>query len=353
MDTGAGAPGAPVPAPAPPTGAIPSPDLGQTGAPAAPAPDYEDIRDFAQSQGLDLSSLSDSREAANYLIRRTREQDRYADLGREAAPQWQAYQQWVASQRGQPAGGAVPPTKRNPFGLPDYDPSWMTMVRKDPVTGDYLPAPGAPPDIVHRVTDYAMKLQNVQQRFWQDPMQFLGELIDARLGPSLQQHIASQMQYGQNMAEAQRFMAENSGWLHRFDQSGNLLLDPVSKQPMLSADGVKFASLLQEAGRLGIQSQQDQVQYATRILRAETGGTPGNAGNPAFNTAVAAGNRSVQDFLQTHNRRPNNAGRMSPPSAPGGPPPSAAHPNLSLREKMKMDLDAAGVTDADISAEPG
>jgi hypothetical protein len=349
-DTGAGAPGAPTAA-APPVDAGLQPG-GIPAAPAPAAPDYEDIRDFAQSEGLDLSSLPDSREAAAYLIRRAREQDRYADVGRQAASDWENYQRWrlgqVSPQPGMP-GAAAPPAKRNVFGLPDYDPNWMQMVRKDPVTGDYIPAPGAPPDIVHRVTNYAMQLQAAQQRFWQDPMQFLGELIDQRISPLLDQRVSAHSQYAQNMAEAQRFMTENAGWIHRFDNNGQLLLDPVTKQPMLSSDGAKFAGLLQEAAQMGIASQQQQVAYATRIMRAETGG---KTSNPAFNAAVAQGNRTAQDFLAAHNRRPNNAGRMSPP-APGGPPPSAAHPNLSLREKLKMDLDAAGITDADIAAEPG
>lgn len=343
---------APAVSPAPGVGGDPGAS-GQVATPAPAAVDYEDIRDFAAANGLDLSHLNDSREAAAYLIRLARDNNAYAELGRRYAPHYQRIDQLLsgAGPQGQPAApapGAASP--KNPFGLPEFDPSWMNMVRKDPVTGDYVPVQGAPPDIVHRVTNYAMQLQAAQQRFWQNPMQFLGDLIDERVKPMLEQRVASTLQVGQNQAEAQRFIAENTGWLHRYDQNGQLLLDPISKQPLLSQDGEKFVGLLNEAARLGISNQGQQIAYATRILRAETGGTPGNASNPAFASAVAAGNRSVQDYLQTHNRRPNAAGQMTPRPA-GALPPSAGREGLSLREKLKMDLDAGGVTDAQIAAE--
>jgi hypothetical protein len=337
---------------------------GAAGTTPAPAEQFEDVRDFAKANGLDLSHLPDSRAAAQYLIEQTRQRNSYTQWGQQLAPYYSQVQDFVRQlQQGNGTPAATPPaagqgqaTKANPFNLPEYDPSWRQLIQKNPVTGDLEPAPGAPPDILHRLLTYERQLQGVQTNFWRNPAEALGPIIKDTIQPLLQQYVQQNLTVLQEQQTAQQFMAQNGTWLYQRNPAGQPIIDPLTQQPILSAQGAQFKQHLDHAVmRLGINSQQAQIDYAVAMTRADilsAGGNPGAAAAAAQAAPILPGQSAKDNFLQLHNRRAANHGGSTIP-APGTPPGTPAagqnRANMSLADRMRQDLVAAGVTDADFA----
>jgi hypothetical protein len=274
------------------------------------------------------------------------------------APHYSEFQEFLrqrATPATQPAASA-PAKPANPFNLPEYDPSWAQLIQKNAVTGELEPAPGAPPDIVHRVLGYERKLREVQAKFWQNPAEALGPILAETIKPLLQQHVQQNLGALQDQQAAQQFVAQNGSWLYQKNPQGQPIIDPLTQQPILSAQGASFRQHLERAAQYGITSQAAQIDYAVNQTRAEIlqAGGQAPATGAAAPAAVPPGQSAKDNFLQIHNRRAaNHAGSTVP--APGTPPGTPAagqnRAEMSLADRMRADFVAAGVSDADIARE--
>jgi len=301
---------------------------------AAPAEQWDDIRDYAKGQGLDLTHLHSSDEAAKYLINLARSNDAYANYGRQLAPHYDAFQKFLGSQQQAPAQPAaqVP----NYFNLPDYDPRWLDWLERD-AAGNVVPKVGAPPDVLGKVVQYQAKLREFQDSFYREPQRYLQPLIKDTVGPLVQDAIGKQLQDYQDRIFATNFVAQNSQWLHYRDPQGQIIRDPVTGGFAMTPEGQLFLQHMTRAQNMGIRGLQDQQAFAMDQMRL-------SVLMAQQNQAGAAQQRQTQDqqFLQQHNRRvPNHQGSIDNGAL-------SQNPGLSLADRMRQALVQGGVTDAEL-----
>lgn len=251
---------------------------------------------------------------------------------------------------------AAEATKKNYFGLPEWDDGWLEMVEKD-ANGNLVPKVGAPPDVIGRIQTYQRALRAFNNKFYSDPRGILSPVIQDIIQPILEKYVQQNMGAAQGQAFAHGWIQQNSEWLHMKDTQGNVLLDPITKEPILTPEGQRFNTHLQTAVRLGITSGPDRMNYAMDMLRGEyyqqqanKGGSQG-ANGAANGSANGGANQGIKDtFLQQHNRRaPNHGGSTTPPNNPNAGN-AAQNANASLADRMRANLAAAGIKDADIAA---
>lgn len=309
--------------------------------------DYDDIRDYARQAGLDLSHLPDSRAAADYLLQLARANNAYLEYGRQLAPYYSQFTQWLQSQQqgGGQQGQQQQQRPANPFGIPEYDPGWLELVERD-ANGNWIPKPGAPPDIVFRIQNYSRARQAALDRLLSNPADVLGPVLQQAIQPMLQQYLQQNLGHYQDQQFANQFVSQNSQWLHMRDQNGNIITDPITRTPVLTNEGHRFLQHLRKAEEIGIRSLQDQQAYAMNMLRAE--GVTSIFGTSGASNATQQRDASNQNFLNQHNRRqPNHSGSAT--NLPNGDPPP--NPGLSLRERLLKNLQTNGITDQMIAAE--
>ena len=292
------------------------------------------------------------------MIDRARANDAYLRFGQQVAPHYTAFQQFLAQQRG---GSAQPPAQsppqpeqpRNPFGLPEYNPAWLDMVERDG-QGNLVPKPGAPLDVAAKLQEYTRAVRAAQERFWQDPTSVLGPVIQQAVQPLLQQHIEQNLQGYQDKQAADAFLQQHTSWLHQRDPQGNVIRDALTGRPMLTREGQMFLNYLVEANQMGVQGQAQQVKYATAMLKSAL--LPAyfqQQGAAAQGGAAAAGqNAANQQFIQQHNRRPNQGGTLLPNPNPNTVGVSQ-NASLPLRDRLLQAMQQNGITDQIIAQTAG
>ena len=305
-----------------------------------PAEQWEDIRDFAKKNGLDISHIADPSDAAKYLIEHARNNTAYAQLGQQLAPYWSDIQQFLAQRRqAQPAAPQAQQPKRY-FGLPEYDPQWLDWLDRD-AAGNIVPKIGAPPDIVGKVTQYHKALANFQNQFWQKPDQFLGPMIQDAVAPLVQQAIQQNMRGYQDGLLATNFIAQNTNWLHYHDAQGNVLRDPITGSYALTPEGNLFVTHLRRAEQFGIRDMQAQQAYAMDQMKLAY-----LSQQAQQQQAVQQGAAKNQQLIQERNRRaPNTSGSLN--AGPG----MSQNKDLALRDRLRNALTGAGINDAALVAD--
>lgn len=310
--------------------------------PPAPAPQeqWNDIRDYAKANGLNIDHIQDSEAAARYLIDMARNNSAYAQYGQQLAPYYQDIQRYLA-QRQQPAPQQQQaPQPRSYFGLPEYNPEWLDFLERD-AAGNIVPKVGAPPDIVGKVVQYQKALQNFQTNFWKEPEKYLQPMIQDAVAPLVQRTIQQNLAGYQDQVFATNFVSQNSNWLHYRDTQGQVIRDPITGGYSLTPEGQLFVQHLKRAETMGISNLQSQQQYAMDQMRLAYFAQQQNQ-----QQAVQGAAQQNQQFLQTHNRRtPNHAGSLN-----AGPDVSQ-NANLSLYDRLKRDLPLNGITDAALVAD--
>jgi GDP-D-mannose dehydratase len=143
-----------------------------------------------------------------------------------------------------------------------------------------------------------------------------------------------------DQAAAEQFVQANSSWLYQNDGKGRVVRDPATGQPLLSQDGVRFRDYVNQAIQMGIAKLEHQQQYALSMLERDRFATTQGAG--ATNQGIK------QNFLQqAAQRTANHAGSTTTQNNPNAP---AQNASLSLADRLRADLAAAGITDRDLAA---
>lgn len=242
----------------------------------------------------------------------------------------------------QPQPGAAAAQPANPFGLPKFDTGLLSMVGRDPATGQLVNLPGAPPDAAWQVQQYQEKLRDVQTQFWQDPMKFLGDQVKAQVQAEAQRVYEQQFGGFQQQQATDRILQDNSSWLFATDAQGQVQqqFNPATgrMERQLSPYGQFYAQQVQRLVAQGVRDPQAQHEYATQALQ--------NAlmiQERQRQQAPAAGAAAGQNFTQ----------QAAANQLPAAPPPSVnlppAAPGVSLRERMRQNLDANGLSNEVIS----
>lgn len=338
-ESGAAAPAAAAPEPAADTTPAPAPEPA-----AAPVTtdEWEDIRDYARTQGLDLSQLPDSQRAAEYLVNLARQNNSYLQYGQQLAPYYSEFQEFLRSRNQGARAGAAPaaapaPSTPKGFGLPEYDPAWLDWLERD-AAGNVVPKVGAPPDIVSKVVQYQQALRKFQDSFWQKPHEALNPLIQEAVTPLVQQAIQQNLQQYQDQIYSTNLLAQHTNWMHYHDAQGQIIRDPVSGAYAMTPEGQLYITHLRRAGQMGISGLSNQHNYAMDQLRLAYYAQQVNQ-----QQAVSGAAQRDQQLLQQRNRRaPNSGGSLN-----GGPAVSQ-NQSASLSDRLRMALQGGGVTDAQL-----
>lgn len=256
------------------------------------------------------------------------------------------YKAWQTQQ--QPAAPAAPAQPEHPWGLPQFDQRLLSMVRRDPTTGDLVPLPGAPPGAVLEVEKYQEKLREVQTKLFTDPMSLLGPLIEKKAMEIAEKQFGQQYGQIQQQQTTQQIIQQNSDWLYAKDAQGHPVtqFDPSTGQhkPTLSPYGQQYVQFVRQAVAMGITDPQHQhtvaVQGLTNLVYQQRFQQTQQA---------AAGQQQQQTFLQTAQQQ--TAGQQLQNSNPNVVP--APNYPVSLKDKMRAAMDGAGLTDQIVSRQVG
>lgn len=236
----------------------------------------------------------------------------------------------------QPQPQPAPAAAESVFGLPAFDYGLLNFVARG-ADGTYQVLPGGPPDAAIRVQDYQQRLQDVQKQFWQDPGKYLMPLIEKKATEIANQVWQRQQQQYQNTQFARQTLAENSSWLYQQDASGNVLrqFNPVTGQmeEALSPYGQAYHRIIVGLRERGVTDpallhQTAVTQIQNYLLQQRVNQLQ----------APAQQQQSNQQLLSTA-----AAQQQAQPAAQPVQMPPQEH--LSLRDRMRRNLDQAGITD--------
>lgn len=270
------------------------------------------------------------------------------------AKDFQRYLTQQQSQQAQPQPAPDAKGKRPYWSPPEFNQSWLTLVRKDD-EGNLVPLPGAPADIVPKILDYQRYQQEKMGDFTRDPFEFMDPHIEARAREIAEKVIEDRFGRQRDQQTAQQFVQEHGGWLYEMDPQTRQIrqhsvFDPNTGQyrtePVLTQWGQAFASYVRDEdarqrsrGYSDVNEQKrnamDRVQrdYAVAQLKVlQTGGMAPSGLSPQ--------QQANQQFLQQHN----------PPAgvpATGGPISPAATPvtRTNLADMLRQNFKAQGITD--------
>lgn len=326
------------------TGQIPIPAQGAAGgaapvsggAPAASAPaqggsadsGWTSVRDAFKDYGFDLSGFQDDQQALGHIAGLVKQFQSVYPQWQQVQGQLPAFYAWQQEQ--QKAAEQKKAEGKWAWKAPNYDPSWAYQITRDPQTGNMVPAPGAPPDIVSRYHAGQREFADQLHSFFKDPLGAIGPGVQELIQPLIEKAISEKLAQTQAQSYADTFLQQHANWLFNTDPNTKApVLDPITQRPTLSAPGQQFYRHLQDAAQMGIADQANQQKYALNMLRAEL----------ASSQQAQQGQQARQQFLQSGSPPPLPPAGQATPPAPRG---------LKLQNRMMDAFKANGLAGSDL-----
>ena len=318
----------------------PEPAAPSQAQPAQETQTQASLRAYAKSQGLSLDHYQDDGAALDHLLQTFR-------TYQQVAPQLQYYQsllpQFQQWQQQQAQAQQPKPAEKKPwFEAPQYDPSWKALVQRDPTTGEFKAAPGAPPDIVQKYLSAQQHAAGFLEKFAFDPTGTIKPGIEELVKPLVESAIKEQLGSYREQQQAAQIVGQNAKWIYQCDQAGNPVTDPFTGQKMLSPWGQKFAQYSNEAMQHGMQSVSAMNEYALMKVQNELLQQQLSQMQPA----QTPGGPSPAQIANEQMKRQAIAGAVHRPSAAGSiPAPGTTTPqnaSLSFREMATQMLNENG-----------
>lgn len=329
---------------------VPQPGQPQPGQPAAG-------QGLPQTLGALFATLPPAAQAHIQQLQRQAqqwEQNRfYAQLG---------YQQWQQAQQGQRGGqpqlppgqgGGGPAAPANPFGVPAFDISQISMLRRNPETGQYEAVMGAPPGLAQQAEQYQQAVVQATHNFFQNPEKYLEGIVRKLASEVADQRSQTHLGQYQNQQFAQTTLAQNAEWMYERDAAGNVVQDwdmnsgrPKAK---LSPWGHEYARRVIELNQQGITNPQLQHRLAIeglqnlayQVMQRQQQQPPPAGQQPAGQNFLAQGQNGQ---LPGQGQAPPGYGQLPPGQLPA-PGPGTPGRKLSLREELSGVYTANGFTD--------
>lgn len=299
--------------------------------------DWESVVDVARGLGYDFGGqqFQDDRQFLLHLLNTAtsnRQADYYAQLGRQIAPQYQQVQQFLQQQQ----RPQQQQQQRPEWEPPDFDPSWLQLVERDPQSGVFLARQGVDPAIATAVNTY----DRWYQRFGHNPVAAVRPFVEQSLPQLVQQQIQQAMQSYRQQSEIESIVARNAEWMYQHDQSGRPVIG-VGGRPVATAEGTRYGQIVSELEQQGLRNPGAVDRLARQILMGEMAQQQLRAGqqNPPDHqqTNALASSRSQRNVLQSLNpdQRQQTAGANEPDAS-----------GMSLHEMLRNAL--ASYSDADL-----
>lgn len=308
---------------------------------------------LSQQAGVDLSGYDSDEQALQFLAGELNKAQSLQSQVEQAQPLVQYGQEYLRHaadfqkwQQEQQAAATQEPA--DPYAPPEYDPAWLGMVRQDE-SGALVPDParGGTPEIVSKLQNHI----NWRQNFAANPYKHLESFVDRRAEERAKALVEERFQQMNEQFHTQQFITNNRDWLFEHDQNGRVAVDPQGRQ-VLSEEGRVFSQFLQQAQQSGFEGQQQQAAAMQALEAWRFGRRGAGNGQPQQSPQQAAqqqAQQQKQDFLTQaagfteHTNQP--AASTQGAGDPNAPP---QNPNMSLADRMRADLKAAGIKDEDL-----
>jgi hypothetical protein len=322
-----------------PTGAAATP------APVAPAqPTYAGARDYA-AKALGYSNAGQYADDAAFLQAMIAGQQTYAKQVQEMQ-QLAQFGQLYLQQQSQ-AAKPQPTSPNDPlaaYKAPEFNPAWQNAIERTE-SGGFKLRDGADPSILPKFLAYQQHRQDVADKLLANPAEFLKPLVSHLVQEQAAALVEQRFGAQQNEQYVNGFMQQNAAWLYSRDNAGNPVVNPVTRQPMLSPTGQRFYEHLRAAEQYGIKDPTAQEKYARALLTADLM-------QPAAQTqnAVQQGDAAKAALLASMNRRPNQSGSHVGQDNTGHQAPATQNSSMSLEERLRANLRANGFTEESFAA---
>lgn len=334
------------------SGASPANSQGVAGAAAGAGQGdgWMGIRDAARQYGYDLGNVADDHAALQQLILRAQQSQQlqqmaqYGQLYLQHADQFQRWQreQQESAQRQQQQAAQW-------FKAPEWDANWRNLITRDPQTGEYKPAPGAPPDIVQKYLTGLQHQQSFLERFAFDPIGAIKPGLEQMVQQIAGQIAQQQLGGYRDQTFAQGFIQQNSPWLYQQDQNGQQIRG-MDGRPVLSQWGQAFRGYVAEAAQSGIGNEEMRAKYAMSMVQRDF-----LAYQQQLSQQQPAGDAAKQQFIQQA-QAAQAAQFPAPQQQPlvnGAQIAQAGRgrtPKVPLSERIKRNFAAAGISDQALTA---
>jgi hypothetical protein len=326
----------------PPEPSSPSSEPSPAPAPAEPEIQWSSIRDEAKSLGLDLSSHADDESALRYMVQsmngiaaqqqRLKQLEQLLPYAQAYAQHGEAFRQFLASQqKGQKPAG---PAKF--WDPPEYDPSWLQMLERDPASNELKLRAGAPPDILPKYLAYDQYRRNFGDRLLSNPAETLAPLIQEIAGQVTHQYYQQNMGRYQESTAVQEFEREHGNWLYQRDANGRPVSDAMGNA-IFTPEGQRFVAYANQAKQMGINDIGGRFGYARDMLSRDLVlAQQAAAGQPA-------GEAEKKKFIEAAAKRTANASGSTTAAKNG----MSQNKEMPLIDRLRRNFKAGGVTDQD------
>ena len=311
-------------------------------------PTTQTVVDAIRSLGFDLPSDVTDMSAIATLAQRAREAERL-----RAQIQSQEYYTRLGQQVGQlppdrlqglmrPSAQQAQPDQRPAWEPPPFDESTLPLLDRDESTGLFVPKPGVPQEYATKANDRDRWLRD----FMRNPTQVFKQFADHTFKIQFDAEFNARYQALQQQQDVERIRQANAPWVYQIDPATNTPL-VANGQPVLSHAGVLYSQALITLGQAGVKSPATMDDIARQMVHAQLAAyQQANANRSAAVTprqqqALAASTPTVNPLQSM-----SVVGRDQTPGA--------TNPNtdgLSLRERLMRNMQAAGITDQDLTPE--
>lgn len=279
------------------------------------------LLDFAKTQfGYQGQHAND----VAFLQHLMRTQDDYAraqqdlQVFRQIQPKLSEFAKWEQQQQ----LAAQQQSQVDPWGRPEYDPRWETMLENDENGGVRLrKGVVADPTIPQKYAAAVEHQRNFIHNLWQDPEKTLAPLMH-RVAGQVYQGLQQEFAQRDQQSRAAQIVQQNLGWLKGPDGQ-------------LTPKGQRYAQLVDGYHKNGIVDEAAQHHFA--MLQLERDEFAAKLAQQQQAPTAAQNNQAAkQQFLQQTNgavRRPNSSGAGAGPAA--GP--------LSMADMVRQAIDGQTV----------
>ncbi len=297
------------------------------------------IRDAARQYGFNLDQYTDDSSAFAALVQAAQNgqrNDYFAQVGQRVAPHAADFQAFLAAKAAPAAAPARPA-----YMPPEFNESDLNFVEKDQATGVWRAKPGVDPAYADRVNKY----QDWQTQFQRNPAGFIQPMIQDEARRIAAEVVQQQFAGHQATQTINQIIQTNGAWLYQANEQGQRYTDTQGRF-IPTPEGTLYYQKVAELGRSGIKDPATLNRLAIQLVRAElppavapVAQTPAAVVPPTTVQARAAAARPNVNPGQAvdPNRRSQQAGTQSDDTG------------LSLSERIRKELAAAGVNDSDIA----
>lgn len=297
------------------------------------AGEWESVMDFARQNGYDVGNHADDRSFLQSVLQaanQRKQEDYYAQLGRQLAPQHQQIKQYLDQQKApqQPAGP-------QPWEAPKFDRRWMALVDYDANAGVFIGKPGAPQEIVQAVNNY----QTWSEKYGSNPLEAVKPYFEQAFPTMVQEKVQEALGNYRREQTVNQLIQSNAEWMYQYDAHGQPVLGANGRY-VPTPNGLRYGQYVNELERSGITNPHVVDQYAKARLMSDIAAQQQRA---AGNQAPAA---QAQHAMAAGRPQSNVRQSRGPLDAPVNEPlPDQSE--MRLEDRLRQNLAAAGFSNDD------